>query len=116
MNMYIEFLHSALEIPAGSEDTSTTGEALAQLLRCRANLGRIAKSPDNSSWAHAALADELAYDAALIRLARLFGIPVELRAFTQLSEERLHLEQGLQARGIRLEELDHLAPDRADDQ
>ena len=59
-----------------------------------------------SDWAPAAIADHLAYDAALIELSRHLGIEVDLTRFGQPQHERARLEQALVARGIRLDEFD----------
>ena len=69
---------------------------------------RTRKGPD---WAEVALADQLAYDIALIGLARCLDIEFDLDSFDQRQLERNRLERALETRGLgldRLIELDEL--------
>jgi hypothetical protein len=53
-------------------------------------------------WAPEAVADQLAYDAALVRLARWRGIVVRPGSFANPERGRAALEAALSAHGINL--------------
>lgn len=105
-SMYTRLIDAALNEPDGSDGRTTTGGALAELLRCRQRMSSLRPSQARSGWAAAAVADQLAYDVALIRFAGLLGISWNLRQFDQPEHERRRLEQLLVSRGIHLDELD----------
>lgn len=104
--MYERFLAMALDETSDADDRLTAGEALVQLLLCRSQLHQRSDDPDESSGAASALGEELDYDIALLRLARLLGIQVDVRGFNQPHLERSRLEQAIEAHGIRLDEPD----------
>ena len=56
-----------------------------------------------------AVADQLAYDIALIEFAQGVGIDFDLEAFDQPQVERGRLEQALVSRGVSLRSFDELA-------
>ena len=99
--MYTRLMCSALDKLASSSDGATTGQALAELLRCRNRLGA-RMSLEGSNRASAAIADELAYDIALIDLARLYGIECDVSDFDNPIRGRALLERGLGSRGVRV--------------
>jgi hypothetical protein len=103
MSVYAHLLGNALD-QAHSEESSTTGDVLAQLLerrnRLRANMPMYT-APD---WAPIAIADQLAYDVTLIELSQRLGIEVDRARFSQPQRERARLEQLLVSRGIHLDE------------
>ena len=103
MSMYAGLVAQALDsVPPGW----TSGEALAELLQCRA---RLAGNPDRGTdpgWTSSALADQLSYDAALIVLARRHNIECGPKHFERPIDERFRLEQALVARGLRIHGLD----------
>ncbi len=109
MSIYAQLLDDALG-QAQVDKTSTTGDALAQLLEIRRRLGATVAGYAGGDWAPAAIADQLAYDIALIELSRRLGIEVNLRGFGQPQHERTRLEQALVARGMRLDEFDAAMP------
>ena len=106
MSMYEQFLAMALDETSDADDGLTAGEALVQLLLCRSRLRQSADDPDEASGAASALGEELDYDSALLRLAQLLGIQVNVQAFSQPSIERSRLERAIEAHGIRLDELE----------
>jgi hypothetical protein len=59
------------------------------------------------------VADQLAYDIALIELAQGVGVDCDLFGFDQPPRERNRIEQALAARGLRLNDLDEEAPSTA---
>jgi hypothetical protein len=99
MSVYAQLLSHALE--AHPDPSSTTGDALAQLLERRTRL-RANTSRTESDWAPDAIADQLAYDVALVELSQRLGIEVDLTRFGQPRQERGRLEQALITRGVHL--------------
>jgi hypothetical protein len=105
MSMYAQLLGAALGRAPSIEEAVTMGEALAELLRCRRRL--VTNDPTaGPDWVPAAVADQLAYDVALIRVARRYGVECELRNFAQPGSERRRLELALTSRGLRLDASD----------
>ncbi len=105
MSVYAQLLGSALD-ETHSGKSSTTGDALAQLLEHRNRLRTKTLSYTGSDWAPDAIADQLAYDVALIELSQRLGIEVDLTRFGQPRQERDRLEQALVSRGIHLDEFE----------
>lgn len=114
MTMYSQLLESALGQDPPSESQSTPGNALLKLIQCRSRLGSDASSHTGPAWVPAALADQLAYDVALVDLARQVGLECDLSRFNQPSEERHRLEGALRSRGIDLDEFDGQATSSTD--
>ena len=106
MSMYQRFLGMALDETSNVDDGLTAGEAVAQLLLCRRQLRNRDDDPDGSSGVASALGEELDYDIALLRLARLLDIQVDIQAFDRPQVERSRLEQAIEVHGIRLNDLD----------
>lgn len=105
MSIYTQLLDTALDELASNARELKQGEALADLVRCR-NLVGAGFARTRSNWAPAAVADELAYDIALIRLARSLGVECDISRFERPGHERSRLEHQLADRGIRLLESD----------
>ena len=94
----------------------TTGELVAVARRCRSRLEANKPAATREGWAPGALADQLAYDVALVRLSRQLGVASDVRAFGRPPAERLRLEAELSARGFEGSVLDgpaRLAPELA---
>ena len=104
MSMYTQLLRTAIDERQRSDDRPTTGHALAEVLRCR---GRLSGGGGSSSagWALARVADQLAYDIALIGLAQELHIECHVDGFDQPEPERARVEDALAARGIQLDDL-----------
>lgn len=102
MSVYSQLLGNALDQTHASQG-STTGDVLAQLLERHNRLGTNLSPYTGSDWAPDAIADQLAYDVALIELSRRLGIEVDLTKFGQPQHERARLEQVLVSRGILLD-------------
>jgi hypothetical protein len=98
MNMYSQLLGSALDHRAG--DPLSPGEALSHLVLCRSRFAKAASLRTGSGWASVAIADQLAYDVALIALAKGIGIPWDIRNFDRPEEERTRLEGALRSQGL----------------
>jgi len=105
MSIYSQLLSAALVQTDGADDDTTTGGALAKVLACRSKLEAEPGARSGSDWAAAALADQLAYDMALIGLSRRLGIEFDLSSFDQRQLERNRLERALETRGIALDQL-----------
>jgi hypothetical protein len=101
MSMYVQFLEAALEAGADSAPT-TTSAALAELRRCRRVLDTATNTHVGGQDTSAALADQLAYDVALMATARSVAITCDTRDFDRPQLQREELEQALEAKGVQL--------------
>jgi hypothetical protein len=106
MSMYARILDTVMEGRTRPDSGPTTGEALSNLVRCRARLHSVAPCGRRADWATTALADQLAYDVALIALAGCVGIACTPGAFERPEVGRAELNQALAARGVDLDELE----------
>jgi len=104
MSIYSELLSVALDEPVPSDDEASTAEALAKVAACRSRLHVEETRSTQSDWTAGAIADQLAYDIALIELARLLGIEVDLGGFGRSLTERARIEQLLMARGLPIDQ------------
>ena len=102
--MYANILDVALRDRSQSDTGMTIGEALVVVFECRQHLDSIA-SERGMDWSSTALASQVAYDIALIDLARCVGLDCEPNSFDQPQERRAELKRDLVSRGIRLDEL-----------
>jgi len=101
--MYARLLEAVLTDegePATGTPTRSSGP-LAELLRLRHVMDKHADRAD-AGWALQAVADQLAYDAALVRMARKRGVPIDLCAFDVPERGRADLEQALVERGVNI--------------
>jgi hypothetical protein len=106
--MYAYILEAALRERSQPTAQLTTGDALAVLLECRRFLGSIA-SPRSAGWGSTALANQVAYDLAIIDLARSIGLDCDAASFDQPQRRRIELERELISRGVALDDLDQQA-------
>ena len=104
MSIYAQLLSVAIERTAAVDENATTGDALAKLLECRSRIGIDISAGEESDWTAIAIADQLAYDIALINLARRCGIEANSGHFEPPQRERARLERILETRGINLNE------------
>ena len=109
MSMYTQLLVAALHERPRPDANMTTDEALSALLDARRHLGPIASSERDTDWSSVALANQVAYDLALLDLAKCVGLDCDPSFFEQPHRRRIELERELISRGIRLEEVDHNA-------
>lgn len=102
--MYVELLEAVLsdDGDASASVPPRSSGPLAELIRLRHVLEKHAERTD-PGWALQAAADQLAYDAALVRLARKRGVPFELDSFAVPEQGRGHLERALKERGVNLQ-------------
>jgi len=106
MSMYTHILGAALDERPVPAVTPTTAEALAALLQCHTRVGSSASSERRLDWSSIALAHQVAYDIALIDLARCVGIAGDPSTFDQPERRRNELKQELEYRGIPVDELE----------
>jgi hypothetical protein len=103
--MYVELLSSTVN----DRLEELTGEALVgYVIACRANM--LAAAPYGGKAAWAALATEIIYDRALLRLCAIQNIEGSAADFTHPADEREHLELQLSGAGIDLAALNRRRP------
>ena len=102
--MYVRLLSIGLEEGGGVDADQTPGQALVRVLRCRSKL--LVQPEGHVKRGVGAIADELDYDIALIRLARLLGLSAEAGSFGQPGVERERLERELETHGVRVDHKD----------
>ncbi len=101
--MYSQLLEAVLANEADPEVRPRSQGPLADVLRLRHAMDRRASQADGDpGWAMQAVADQLAYDAALIRLARRRGIPTDPTRFEIPEQGRAEIEEALVAVGVNL--------------
>jgi hypothetical protein len=102
MSMYVELLSTVLEDESEDQNEDQNESGLFQVaLDCRSRLLDIRWF--GTATAQEALAIEVAYDRALIRLCTAHGIDVAPARFAHPQAERDRLEQGLATLGIHLD-------------
>jgi hypothetical protein len=102
-SLYGDLVDAALRERDQSEGALSNGETLARLVRCRHHVVWKQRSTSDRESTTPALADQLAYDVALIKYARSLGIDCDSAGFGSPQDERQRLEQVLASRGIPLE-------------
>jgi hypothetical protein len=102
-SLYSDLLDAALRAQDQSEGAPSGAEALAQLVRRRHEVIWSQRSPSGQASTTPALADQMAYDMALIRYTRSLGIDCDSEGFGSPQDERRRLERVLASRGIPLE-------------
>jgi hypothetical protein len=106
MSMYTHILDTAIEGRPRPKTVPTAAEALSVLSRCHARLNAAHPYDHGADWTSNALANQIAYDVALIELARCVGIACDAGAFEQPEVRRAELTRELAAHGFCLDELD----------
>jgi hypothetical protein len=107
MSMYGQILDTVI---AGRPASAlTAAEALSELSMCRARLNAMNPFERGADWTSIALANQIAYDVALIELAQCVGIAYQAGAFEQPEVRRRELNHELISRGFCPDELDELA-------
>lgn len=99
--MYTQLLEAVLAYEADPATQHRSQGPLADVVRLRHAMERRAGRND-PGWALQAVADQLAYDAALVRLARKRGIDAAAEAFDIPEQGRAGLEAALISRGVNL--------------
>ncbi len=97
--MYVDLLDVVLHRPAapevGAGDVDPLEEVVGAVRRRQEHATRV-----DPGWALQALADELAYDAALVRLAHQGGLAWPIGRFGAPGAGRAELEEELGRRGV----------------
>jgi hypothetical protein len=101
MSIYAVLLDAVLHEHRQPGPPVGPGERLAELFRCRSQLVASTSSNRESDRVATAVADQLAYDVALIEFAQSLGIVPDPR-FDPPQLERRRLEEALVLRGIPL--------------
>jgi len=96
-SMYTELLYSALDAWV---DTPDQAVLIDHVLKCRNEM--LIAIPHRDENAYSALAAEVSYDRALIKLCEANDIEASPANFTHPSEERRRLEKALAGAGINL--------------
>ena len=102
-SLYVDLLDAALTEWDLSEETQSSGEALAQLVWHRHEVIWNRRSPSDRDGTAPALADQIAYDMVLIRFARSLGVDCDPYRCGPPEDERQRIERVLASRGIPLE-------------
>jgi hypothetical protein len=99
MSMYTQLLDAALHQLSIDEPGEDVAVAVADVQRHRNQLERATPDVDPDTVS-AALALQIGYDVALLRLAELIGIDSDPRRFDRPQLERTRLEDEFTQRGI----------------
>jgi hypothetical protein len=104
--MYSHLLVASLDLDQPSNGEFTADAALIQIRRCRDHLDGSPPPQGGGEGHYGVLIQHLAYDAALIRLARLLGVECDAEEFDLPEKARTRLEAVLAGRGFPLEEIE----------
>jgi hypothetical protein len=103
MSMYTQLLQAAIgEHPAGPPEATTT-HAVAEVRRCRVEVGRSVSAGIDPDAVPVELAQQIGYDVALLRLAAMLGVESDPSRFEQPQLERARLEAMFNELGVNLE-------------
>jgi hypothetical protein len=108
--MYAHFVASALGELEKSQGAPAAATALSELRRCRRQLRMSLASRSGRDWAPAAVADQVAYDVALTRLAQSLEVECDPTMFDRPEQQRLRLERAIAAAGIQLNAAESAGP------
>ena len=100
MSMYAELLHAAVGGRGPVVLRPTKCSALNALRHSRSELDEGTPPVTDPDAVPVALAREIAYDVALLDLARVMGIETDVHRFEQPRQERARLEAALRDSGI----------------
>jgi len=101
-SMYSELIDAALADPETNDGSGSSSRAAAEVVRCRRRLDQAAWREADQQGVDSVLADEVAYDVALVRYARSVGLACDTRAFGWPHSGRRQVEEILSSRGITL--------------
>jgi hypothetical protein len=110
MSIYTQLLGAALAERSSATEGLSAPEVLAELLRSRRGLNTSGESHGGPYLALDAVANQLSYDVALIRLAWALGIDCEINDFDRPDDGRVQTELSLTSRGIQIAGLDLQTP------
>ncbi len=98
-SMYSELLARMLANSERAQPDPSCRQALAEYLRCRPGSGPTGWRAPVPHWVDSALADEVAYDAALIRYARSLTVQCDVQRFGWPGDGRRRTERLVASRG-----------------
>jgi hypothetical protein len=101
MSMYTQLLSAAMDQCPPEAAAATERGAVDEVLRCRSGLQGAPPEADPDA-VYAVLALEVAYDVALLQLARVVGVESDPSRFELPQLERARVQGALRDRGISL--------------
>jgi hypothetical protein len=110
MSMYTQLLDAALGQRPPFQTDMTEERAVEQVVRCREELAEGVPPGIDPDTVPAVLALQIAYDVALLELARVVGVDSGAARFEQPRLERERLERAFGALGIDLEAVENSEP------
>ena len=103
MSMYTQLLDAAIGQHQPPVEGTSESSALDEVLRCRHDLEHAAPEAGDPDTVPVVLAQQVAYDVALLELALVVGIDSGPSHFEQPQLERERLERAFGALGFNLE-------------
>ena len=103
MSMYTQLLDAAFGQHQPPFEGTGEPQALDEVHRCRRELEEGIPPDGDADTVPVVLAREIAYDVALLELARVVGVDTDPSRFEQPQLERERLEHAFGALGMRLE-------------
>ncbi len=97
-SMYADLLARTLAESEQAQPDPSPEQARAEYLRRRRGSGPVEWRASGPRWVDSALADQVAYDAALIRYARSLGLNCDAERFGRPHDERSRIEQQVESR------------------
>ena len=102
MSMYTQLLEAAFGQHRPTVEGAGEPEALDEVHRCRRELDEGLPADGDTDTVPVVLALQIAYDVALLDLARVLGVDTDPSRFEQPQQERERLERAFGALGVRL--------------
>jgi hypothetical protein len=95
VSIYSQLLVAAMDSEARADRPADGGQLEADLARCRARLPHGEYAPEPTGGVTGAVADQLAYDLALLALCRHAGVTFDIAEFDRPATARYRLENAL---------------------
>jgi hypothetical protein len=103
MSIYADILHRAFESRPKTVGPPMVSDAVEELLHRRSRLAVPRSIERPTDWAARALANQVAYDVALIELARSVGLACDPASFDQPELRRNQVDRELATRGVHVD-------------
>ena len=103
MSMYTQLLDAAYRQHRSTIEGAGEPQALDEVHRCWREMQEGIPPDGDADTVPVLLAREIAYDVALLELARVVGVDTDPSRFEQPQQERERLERAFGALGMRLE-------------
>lgn len=104
-SLHIDLLSAAIRTRNQSDGVPSIGEASAELERCRRQMVNNDQPRQGPGWSTEAIADQVAYDVALVRCAQSLEIDCDPDRFGWPEDERQPLERIFSSRVLPLVQL-----------